>query len=325
MGNRESMKQIRDFGAQRASGFSLIEMMISITIGLMIIAGLVGVLTSNARNSKSNDKTAELQGNGRYALDHLRRELRMAGYRGFTWAEPATPTGAITVTGVTECGGANSGFIQNIRQGIWGANDSNPYSTNCLNGTYLRGDVLVMRRVAGAPVASDCAANPTGVSTLYMRSTYAAGMVYQGTTPPTNIVGAPCGDFPLVEYVYYIGNDDTDATVPALRRVALFTDGSLQDEMVVTGVEHFQVQFARATTDGNARYYDADGIVGTSTDLTKTEWDDVNSVRIWMLARNSKVEAGYNNSQTYALGDANYTVNDSFRRQVFTAVVQLRN
>lgn len=307
------------------AGFSLIEMMISITIGLMIIAGLVGVLTSNTGNSKANDKTAELQANGRYAMEHLKRELRMAGFRGFTWAEPATPTGVIALSGLTECGGAASGFIQNIRQGVWGANDSNPFSTNCLNGTYVRGDVLVLRRVSGAPLAADCSANPLGVSTVYMRSTYASGMVYQGTTPPATISGDPCGDFSVIEYVYYIGRDDADASVPALRRVALFTDGSLRDELVVTGIEQLQLQYARATTDGNTQYYDADSIVGASTDLVKTDWDDVNSLRMWVLARNSKSETGFSNTQTYALGDASYTVNDSFRRQMFTAVVQLRN
>lgn len=311
--------------SRRMAGFSLIEMMISIAIGLMIIAGLVGVLTSNSGNSKVNDKTAELQANGRYALDHLRREIRMAGYRGFTWAEPATPTGGIALTGLVECGGAGNGFIQNIRQGIWGANDNNPYPTSCLNGTYLQGDVLVLRRVAGAPLAANCATNPTGVSTLYLRSTYSAGMIYQGTTPPATIVGTPCGDFPVVEYVYYIGRDDVDNTVPALRRVALFTDGSLQDELVVTGIEQLQLQYSRATTDGNVQYYDADNISGLSTDLVKTEWDDVNSVRISLLARNSKIEPGYTNSQIYSLGDFVQVFNDGFRRQVFTAVVRLRN
>ena len=49
------------------------------------------------------------------------------------------------------------------------------------------------------------------------------------------------------------------------------------------------------------------------------------SVRIWLLARNVTPEPGYQNTQTYAMGDQSYTVNDSFRRQMFTTVVQLRN
>lgn len=315
------MKQnMKNIGHSTERGFSIVEMMVSITIGLMIVAALTGVLTSNSRSSKTNERTSELQSNGRYALDHLKRELRHAGYRGYTWAEPTPPTGAITVTGgVTECGGAGSGFVQNIRQGIWGANDNNPFSGDCLGSGSLRGDVLVVRRVANQPAAG-LAAN-----TIYFRSTYSNGEVFQGTTVPATITGTPIASFALQEYVYYIGSDDNDATVPALRRVALQSDGSLVDEMVVSGIEHLQMQYGISTTDLNTRYYDANAIIGDSTDANPNQWDGVNSVRIWLLARNAQAENGYANTSTYTMGDQAYTVNDSFRRQLFTTVVQLRN
>jgi len=317
-------------GARDEAGFSLIELMISIAIGLMIIAGLIGVLTSNARNSQTNEKTAELQANGRYAMDHLRREVRMAGFLGYTSRDQLlAPVSAINVTGITECGGAGSGFLQNLRQGIWGAN-GNPFAASCLPN-HLRGDVLVLRRVAGpvtktvgAATVDDCSAPPTGIATVYLRSSFVRGMMYQGTTPPASISEPPCGDFTVVEYVYYIGVDDADASVPALRRVALYTDGSLVDEMVVSGIENLQLQFGRFTTDGNAQYADPNDISGNFNEAD-TSWKEIKAVRIWLLARNRKVEAGYTNNQVYNLGDDSYAVNDGFRRQVFTSVVHLRN
>lgn len=310
----------------------MVEMMISITIGLMIVAALIGVLTSNSRSTKTNDRTAELQSNGRFALDHLQRELRHAGYRGYTWAEPSTPGTAPAVT--NECldnAAANGSFAQNIRQGIWGANDSNPYTANCLPATQrLRGDVLVIRRVANQP-ATDCTSNPTGASTLYFRSSYAAGQVFQGTTPPA-ISGPPCGDFALQEYVYYIGNggeNGADTTVSALRRIALQANGSMLDELVVSGIEHMEVQYGSTATDLNTRYYnagEAPDLTAASTELALNGWDNVNSVRIWLLARNTQAESGYTNTNTYNMGDVIYDpVDDNFRRQLFTTVVQLRN
>ena len=305
----------------RVSGFSLIEMMISITIGLMIVAALIGVLTSNSRSTKTNERTSEVQSNGRYALDHLKRELRHVGYRGYTWAEPNTPTTAIAVTNECLDGGAADTFVQNIRQGIWGANDSNPYTANCLPAANrLRGDVLVIRRAASTPSTALVA------NTLYFRSTYAVGEVFQGTAAPT-IPGTPMADFALQEYVYYIGNDDNDATVPALRRVSLQAN-AMVDEMVVSGIEHMQVQYGSYTSDMNTRYYnagEAPDLTGSSTIATQNGWDNVNSVRIWLLARNFKIENGYTNTNSYVMGDQTYTVNDGFRRQLFTSVVQLRN
>ncbi len=312
-------------------GFSLIEMMISITIGLLIVAALVGVLASNSHSSKTNDRSTDLQSNGRYALDHLKRELRHAGYRGYTWAEPNTPTTATAVTNECLDGGAASTFVQNIRQGIWGANDTNPYTANCLPAANkLRGDVLVIRRVGA----------PTAPGTIYFRSTYAVGEIFASGVGNPTVTGAPLDNFPVQEYVYYIGNGGdtgTDTTVPALRRVALKGNGEncngvavtaalMCDEMVVSGIEHMQVQYGRLDTALHSQYYNANGIAGTSTDSSPSAWDDVNSVRIWLLARSPRIENGYSNTNSYVMGDLpSYTPNDSFSRQLFTAVIQLRN
>lgn len=303
-------------------GFTLIEMMISLTIGMLIIAALVGVLTTNARSAKSNDRTSELQSNGRYALAHLKREVRLASYRGYTWAEPTAALSTAITPPTGEClpvGGTPGSFVTNIRQGIWGANDSNPFSGNCLNnGRYVSDDVLVIRRTAGN-IATTLAAN-----TFYFRSTYAIGEMFQGTTAPV-VAGTSVANFPVLEYIYYIGKDDSDATIPALRRIALLSDGTMADEMVVSRIEHMQLQYGRATTDLNMRYHNANNIVGASNDLLATEWDNVDTVRIWLLARTAQKEPQYTNTNSYVMGDQTFTPNDNYRRQLFTAVVQLRN
>lgn len=323
-------------------GFSLIEMMISITIGMLIIVALVGVLVSNSRTAKSNDRTSELQSNGRYALDHLTRGVRAASYRGFTWANPTVPLTTPIVAPTNECleGGAPGGsFVTNIRQGIWGANDSNPYGGNCLAGDrYLSDDVLVLRHT-GQPLPDADGVAPyvpaLKANTFYFESTFAYGEVFQGVTPPA-MAGTLIADFPLHAYVYYIGKDDDDATLPALRRIALKGNGDncngtavtsalMCDEMVASLIEHMQLQFGYRGTNMLTQYHEANEVVGTSTDSQVTDWEAVNSVRIWLLARNAKAEPGYKDTNTYDMGDQHFRPNDGFRRQLFTAVVQLRN
>lgn len=311
------------------SGFSLIEMMISITIGLMIIAALVGVLTSNSRSSKTNDRTSELQGNGRYALDHLTRELRHAGYRGYTPVAPESTSWTTPVI-TNECGTAGS-FAKNIRQRVWGGNDSNgdstdnPFSGNCISGasapiTYRQGDVLVIRRVAGTPTLAASAA----ASTIYVRSSYSSVSMLQGSALPAGVtVGTE--NFALQVYTYYIGSDDNDTTVPALRRVAL-AGNAMVDEMVVSGIEQIQFEYGMTNTDGTTQYFTANNISGSHSATGATDWDKISSVRIWLLARNAKAEAGYSNTNTYTLSNRIYgPMADSFRRQLFTTAVQLRN
>ena len=59
-----------------ARGFSLIELMVSIVIGLILVAGILSIFFSSRVTYTSNEKTARLQENGRVALDNLAHDLR---------------------------------------------------------------------------------------------------------------------------------------------------------------------------------------------------------------------------------------------------------
>jgi type IV pilus assembly protein PilW len=329
----------RRYGRQgpiaRAAGFTMIELMIAIGMGLAIVAGLAGMLASTSSSSRTNDRTSELETNGVYALNAIKQDLRQAGYRGYTWAEPnAVSTALGTITG--ECGDGTGKFITNLRQGIWGANDSNPFSTTCIpdKPADAGGDVLVVRRLDGTPVATPVA------NTLYFRSTYNAGEVFRGATPPATVASdvLPLANFPLQASVYYVRPYTTAATenplVPALYRVVLLPNGSMARELVTTNIEQLQVQYGRLTTALDTRYFDSFTAAncasctldtGAAITSTPTVWDEINSVRIWILVRSATPEPGYANNTSYVMGDKTYAVNDNYRRQLLTAVVQLRN
>ncbi len=313
------------------AGFTLIEMLISITVGLGILAGLVGVLASNASNSRSNDKTAELLGNGRYALNSLKHEMREAGFRGYSYSEPDTIAAGSLGAFTNEClEGANLGgtFITNLRQGVWGSDNANPFAANCIAAArYLAGnDVLVVRRLAPFP-ATALAAN-----TVYFQSTYERGQVFRGTTAPVfGGTPAPLANFALQVYVYYVSPFTVAATevplVPSLRRVSLNAAGAMVDELVAGGIEHFQVQFGYVE-NSQTQYVDPSDarlLTADSSNAALPVWDDVNAVRIWLVARNSTVEPGYVNTNTYRMAGQDFVKNDGFRRQMFSTVIQLRN
>jgi hypothetical protein len=103
-------------------------------------------------------------------------------------------------------------------------------------------------------------------------------------------------------------------------------------ELVVTGIEHMQLQFGTNTLNGTSydtQFYDPNNAIFNAADHSttgKTSWDKISTVRIWLLARNSKPETAFTDTATYTMGDVVYgPMNDRFRRQVFTSVVQLRN
>ena len=317
----------------RASGFTLIEMMISITIGLGILAGLVGVLASTSGNSKSNDRTSELMTNGRYALNSIKQELRQGGFRGYTWAEPGTPGPWVAPNvGCAEAGDTVDAFVSNIRQGIWGADNRNPFAGvgNCIpDANYAAGtDVVVIRRLAGSPISGAAIAD-----TVYFQSSYNQGRVFRGAVAPVFTgTATPLATFAIQEYVYFIRPWTVSAAenpqIPALCRVALLANGTMATELVASGIERMKVQYGRLTTIPDMQYFNT--LSGTSSDSPVTnplyQWDEVDSVRIWLLARNTTAEPGYVNSTPYSMGNApDYVPNDGFRRQMFTTVVQVRN
>lgn len=67
---------------RRVSGFSLVELMVAITIGLLVMAAIVTVMVSSKKNYTVQDSLARLQENARFAVDFIARDLRMAGYYG---------------------------------------------------------------------------------------------------------------------------------------------------------------------------------------------------------------------------------------------------
>ncbi len=66
----------------RNHGFSMVELMVAMVIGLMILAAVSTVLVNSKKNYTTQDSLARLQENARFTMQILTRDLRMAGYFG---------------------------------------------------------------------------------------------------------------------------------------------------------------------------------------------------------------------------------------------------
>jgi prepilin-type N-terminal cleavage/methylation domain-containing protein len=66
----------------RYSGFTLIELMISVVIGLLILLALITLLVNVSRNNSEMSKTNQIIENGRFALQLLQADISHAGYWG---------------------------------------------------------------------------------------------------------------------------------------------------------------------------------------------------------------------------------------------------
>lgn len=102
---------IRLHGRKRAGGFTLVEMMVALVVGLMTMGALIALYLSNSQSVRFQSGVLRVQENGRFAIDMISRSMRMAGYddpltKSFEPAAPLIhgtngPTGAlITQTGL---------------------------------------------------------------------------------------------------------------------------------------------------------------------------------------------------------------------------------
>lgn len=64
------------------SGVSLIELMIALVIGTLLILGAIQVFAASRSAYMISEGIARVQENGRFALDFLQRDIRMAGHLG---------------------------------------------------------------------------------------------------------------------------------------------------------------------------------------------------------------------------------------------------
>ncbi|HRP74349.1 MAG TPA: PilW family protein [Rhodocyclaceae bacterium] len=77
--------------AQR--GLSLVELLIGMTLGLVVLGGVLYLFAANKQNYRHQESLSRVQESGRFALELLTRDIRMAGYIGcgnLSYVVPAT-------------------------------------------------------------------------------------------------------------------------------------------------------------------------------------------------------------------------------------------
>lgn len=68
--------------ARRQRGVSLIELMVALTIALLLSIGIVQIFGASRATYQMQDGLSRVQESGRYAMQHIQRQLRMVGYMG---------------------------------------------------------------------------------------------------------------------------------------------------------------------------------------------------------------------------------------------------
>lgn len=321
-------------------GFSLVELMIGITLSLIIMAGLSTVFIQSSQARAELERNNRQIESGRYAVSLLTEDLRMAGY--FSTFDPyrniilpnAPPLAGIIAMPDpcnTTLSGTSSSWINSYFYHIYGVdNVAAATIPGCLADVKPGTDILVIRRlsncvagptadagcdavIAGVPYfqASSCngftelAAN-TGSATDYM-----AGFVLNTITTAVvmNKHTLDCiAEAPYSRYfvrIYFVANNNIGSDgVPTLKRAEL-TGNRFTIVPLVEGIENMQFEYGvDSGTDGVVDAYTADpGLYAACLGTAcVANWLRTYSVRMNILARNTDVSLNHIDAKSYVLG-----------------------
>ena len=147
----------------RIAGFSLIELMISITLGLMLLSGVALIFANSSSARNEVERTSQQIENGRYAAEVLSDDLRLAGYYGELNVGSLAAPGALPVDQCSLTATDWNAWMPLHVQGYDGGAGFD--QTTCLLSNLKPDtDILLIRRVRTCLAgAADCEAAASGM------------------------------------------------------------------------------------------------------------------------------------------------------------------
>jgi type IV pilus assembly protein PilW len=346
----------------RDRGYSIIELMVSIVISLIILAGLVTLFANNSRERDEIQRANQQTENGQYALEVIGDDLREAGYLGtFDPAALSTPTSDPDPCASTA---ANLNAAMPIFvQGYYKYNGTPTLS--CLpSDVKLGSDILVVRRAGTCAVNvhdPNCTSQTTGdayfqasgcnnaselgsgsISTYYVLDTNGASFTLHNRDCTT---AAPL--YPYEVHIYFVASDDKAGDgIPTLKRVDLDlssgnSSGFSSPIPIAEGIEALKIDYGLdnpTSPTGSPTVFTADPYSYNSCSGAGclVYWRNTVAAQVYVLARNTTQTPGYTATgapqKTFYLGtDPSGTAQafgpytDGFKRHVYEAEIRLNN
>lgn len=338
-------------------GFTLIELMVSATIGLILIAGIATIFVNTSLARDEVLRVSAQNDNGRYAVELLNNEFHSAGYLG-----ELSPDVLLLPTPLTKpdpCATDVSSIRAALPQAVQGY-DNTAATLTCLSDVKAGTDVLVVRRasscavgeagcdgvVAGTPYFQASACNTTTeLGAVASAATSASFFGLSADTTTLNLHLKDCTTLaPLRRmrtHIFFVANNDMAGDgIPTLKRAELGPSG-FTIVPLVEGIDNLQIEYgldagtiAGASATGVVGAYTAnpDSYNGCLPDVCQKYWRNTVAVKVNILTRANTATPGYTDSKTYVLGkNADGSVNsvgtfgDAYKRHLYSTTVRLFN
>lgn len=336
-------------------GMTLVEILVALAISGVLLAGVMQIFVSSKQTYRFQESMARLQENGRFAIDFITRELRMAGYTGcynqdpasmenilndstnFSWDinnllqgyeatsptswTPTLDTGAINAKGGTDVIAIRymSSDSINLAPPNTTEKSAQLFLATGADGQFAIGEILMVSDCGQASVFQVTNFQTAGgkVNVVHSNSgTYTPG----NSTPNLSMEYGIDAEIARLETGLYYITDASTTGEPTLIYESLTASGGTTSGLTATelieGVENFQVLYGEdLTADGAANTY--------TTANAVTNMANVISIRVSLLIRSE--DNVMPTPQAYTFNGATITPTDTRVRRIFTSTIKLRN
>lgn len=298
------------FSPLRNSGISLIEVLISLAIGLFILSFGFTALISINKSFVFIKENAKMQETARFAYELILQDVIKSRYwRNMLNFSQFGGSTALHNANSTNCDEGNSDWARQLQQPIFALNNS-ALDYNCvINDFYLGGDVLTLRYPDIVPV------NQFDNEQIYLRTNTARHKVFLGSSKTDSIntnLSIPTYTQLITSHSYFIA--DTNRTckgnkVPGLYWQTL-RNAKPHKEELLSGVEQLQLTFLVDKND--------DGKGDTYLNPNQViNWHKVMAIDVQLLIRSECPDRSFIDTNTYQIADLVYKPNDNFHRQTY--------
>jgi type IV pilus assembly protein PilW len=326
-------RDIRYRGRVLLAGLSLVELLVSMLLGLILSGGIVSAYLGAKRNYFYEEQAARMQENGRYATRLLARELGMAGFFGGVAALERIKPASVGA----DC--SDKDWVLDASHPLELVNDyagqSPPVSLHSTPLTCLESldiardsDLIAIKRTAGeASLRRGVPADGLTVSNVenwYLRLN-AGGSPAWEKLRATDLLDAGGGASPrsyweAISRILFIRtySEEPADDIPSLCMETLAGD-EMTSRCLVEGVENLQIEFGIDTDADGAPNQFKSAPAGVEMQLAVV-------AKFHLLLRSISKLPGHQDKNTYTLGQKIVPPKlDAYLRQVISTTVLLRN
>ncbi|NRB38250.1 MAG: PilW family protein [Pseudomonadales bacterium] len=344
-------------------GYTLIELMIAITLSTFLMAGVITIFVDSKQTDNVAEALARIQETGRTALDILTKDTRMAGYQGC--ADPETlemniiannpPTNSFLTTAVrgwevtsttwaagTEISGTEvessariGSDVIAIQRGVSGdtelvgnmAADNANIQVNNNNMGFAKNDIVIISDCESADMFR-ISSNPDSNTWAHANNVNSSNRLSQLYDDEANI-------FSFKSIIYFVAdtgrkNAAGDA-INALYQARDFLNDSattsFEIQELLEGVDSLQLLYGELLATGNMAFKTANNV---------TDMQRVTAVKLGILVSSTTLSRSSNDSNTYNLPGQSIAAQatpangrehkeDRRLRRDFTTTIAIRN